>query len=144
MKDTRKTDLLKELKVSRMPIQVQIMAGRIYDAAYEAGRQDGFSTGVRKGAKSVVDKLDEAYTRGMQDANKVGSASFRACTAIALHELYGFASVRSQRVVDRIAHLLLTTLHPSQWIDECRKIGVVIDDIDVLQEWDGGAEDENA
>lgn len=134
MSSTTKADLLKELKVSRMPIQVQIMAGRLYDVAYESGREEGFATGVCKGAESALDKLEEAYTRGMQDANKVSSASFLACTTVALHELFGFASVRLQRVIDRVSDLLLTTLHPSQWVEECRKLGVVIDDVDVLQE----------
>lgn len=142
MSSTTKADLLKELKVSRMPIQVQIMAGRLYDVAYESGREEGFAAGVRKGAESAMDKLEEAYTRGMQDANKVSSASFLACTAIALHELFGFASVRCKRVIDKVSDMLITTLHPSQWVEECRKIGVVIDDVDVLQELDGGAEDE--
>lgn len=144
MSNTTKADLLKELKVSRMPIQVQIMAGRIYDAAYESGREEGFSTGVRKGAESALGKLEEAYTRGMQDANKVSSSSFLACTAIALHELYGFAALRCKRVIDKVSDMLLTTLHPSQWAEDCRKIGVVIDDVDVLSELDGGAEDEES
>ena len=135
MNNKTKADLMRELQISRMPIQVQIMAGKIFDAAHEAGREEGFSEGVRKGAESAMDKLEQAYSQGMTDANRVSSASFRACAALALHELYGFAAVRSQRVVDRIAEKLVMTLHPSQWADERRKIGVIIDDIDVLQEW---------
>lgn len=129
-----KADFMKELKISRYPIQVQIMAGRIYDQAYEAGREEGFNVGVCKGAESALNKLEDAYTRGMQDANKAGVSSFLACTAIALHELYGFAAMRCQRVIERVSDLLLTTLHPSQWVEDCRKIGVIIEDIDVLLE----------
>jgi len=134
MKDKKKADLMKELGIKRLPISLQIAYGTIYDEAYESGREEGFSEGVRKGAESALGKLEEAYTRGMQDANKVSSASFLACTAIALHDLYGFASVRCKRVIDKVSDMLITTLHPSQWVEECRKIGVVIDDMDVLQE----------
>ena len=141
MKDKKKADLMKELGIKRLPIALQIAYGTIYDEAYESGREDGFSEGVRKGAESALGKLEEAYTKGMQDANKVSAASFLACTTVALHELFGFASVRLQRVIDRVSHLLLTTLHPSQWVEECRKLGVVIDDVDVLQELEEGAED---
>ena len=136
-----KTDLLKELKVSRMPITLQIQAGKIFDTAFEAGRQQGFSDGVRKGAESAFGKLEEAYDRGMREANEVSSASFLACTAIAVHKLFGFGEKRRQRLIDEVSHMLLTTLHPSQWVEECRKLGVVIDALDVLQEWEEGAED---
>ena len=131
-----KADLLKELKVSRMPIQVQIMAGRIYDSAYEAGRAEGFSTGVRKGAESAMGKIEYAYSKGMREANEVSSISFLACTAIAVHKLFGFGEKRRQRLIDEVSHMLTTTLHPSQWIEECNKLGVVIEDMDVLQEWE--------
>lgn len=142
MNSTKKADLMKELKVGRtMPIQLQIVAGTIYDVAYEDGREEGFAEGVRKGAESAMGKLEEAYSSGMQDANKVGSASFLACTALALHELYGFAALRCKRVIDLVSDKLLTTLHPAQWVEECRKIGVVIEDEDMLLELDGGIED---
>ena len=134
MNNKTKADLMRELQVSRMPIQVQIMAGKIFDVAHEAGREEGFSEGVRKGAESAMDKLEQAYSQGMQDANKVGSASFLACTALALHELHGFAAVRCKRVIDLVSEKLITTLHPSQWVEDCRKIGVIIDDMDILQE----------
>lgn len=131
-----KAELLKELKVSRMPIQVQMIAGRLYDAGYESGREEGFSAGVRKGAESAMSKLEEAYSKGMREANEVSSAAFLACTAIAVHKLFGFGEKRRQRLIDEVAHMLTTTLHPSQWIEECRKLGVVIEDMDVLQEWE--------
>lgn len=141
MNSKKKADLMKELKVGRtMPIQLQIVAGTIYDVAYEDGREEGFADGVRKGAESAMDKLEQAYSQGLQDANKVGSASFLACTALALHELYGFAALRCKRVIDLVSDKLLTTLHPSQWVEECRKIGVVIEDEDMLMDLDGGTE----
>ena len=139
-----KADLLKELKVSRMPIQVQIMAGRLYDEAYEAGRKEGFSSGVRKGAESAMDHLAEAYSRGQKEESEVNSAAFLACTAIATHRLYGFGEQRRQRLIDEVHHMLTTTLHPSQWIEECRKLGVVIEDMDSLLEWEEDADEENA
>lgn len=117
-----------------MPIAVQVMAGKLFDAGYNLGKQDGFSQGVRKGAESAIDRLGEAYDRGVKDANRTDSAAFLACASIALHELYGFAAVRCQRVVERTAELMLTTLHPSEWVEECAKIGVVIDELDMLRE----------
>lgn len=141
MNEKTKADYKKSLKKAGYPVGVMIGFDEIYNFAHEQGRMEGFETGVRNGAESALGKLEEAYTRGMQDANKVSSASFLACTAIALHELHGFASVRCKRVIDKISDMLITTLHPSQWVEECRKLGVVIDDEDVLQELDGGAED---
>ena len=136
MKDTRKADLMKELGIKRLPITLQIAYGTIYDEAYESGREEGFSAGVRKGAESAMSKLEEAYSRGMREANEVSAASFLACTAIAVHKLFGFGEKRRQRLIDEVTHMLTTTLHPSQWIEECRKLGVVIEDMDVLQEWE--------
>ena len=129
-----KAETLKALGVNRMPISVQIMAGRLFDAGHELGCKEGFEKGVRKGAESAIDKLEEAYDKGAKDANATSSAAFLACASIALHELYGFAAIRCQRVVDRTAELMLKTLHPSEWVDECAKIGVVIDAVDVLKE----------
>lgn len=133
-----KTDLLKELKVSRMPITLQIQAGKIFDTAFEAGRQQGFSEGVRKGAESAFGKLEEACSSGIQYANRYNVAAFLACMSIALHDLYGFGAMRGQRTIDRISEMFLTTLHHSQWIEEVQKIGVEIDNLDVLQEIEGG------
>lgn len=136
-----KAECLKSLKISRLPIALQVTAGRLFDEAYEHGRREGFEKGVRAGTESAMDKLEDAYSRGMHDANVTSSAAFLACASIALHELHGFAAVRCQRVIDRTAELLLTTLHPSQWVEECAKIGVVIDCIDSLIEYEGGTED---
>lgn len=133
-----KTDLLKELKVSRMPISVQIQAGKIFDTAFEAGRQQGYNQGVRKGAESALGKLEEACSSGIQYANRYNVAAFLACMSIALHDLYGFGAMRGQRAIDRISEMFLTTLNHSQWIGEVQKIGVEIDNLDVLQEIDGG------
>ena len=133
-----KTDLLKELKISRMPIALQIQAGKIFDKAFEAGRQQGFSDGVRKGEESALGKLEEACSSGIQYANRYNVAAFLACMSIALHDLYGFGAMRVQRTIDRISEMFLTTLHHSQWIEEVQKIGVEIDNLDVLQEIDGG------
>lgn len=129
-----KAECLKSLNISRQPIAVQVMAGKLYDSGYELGQEDGYARGVRKGAESAVGKLAEAYEKGMRDANVSSSAAFLACACIALHELYGFAAVRCQRIVDRTAELMLTTLHPAEWVEECAKIGVVIEAIDVLKE----------
>ena len=133
-----KADLLKELKVNRMPISVQIQAGKIYDTAFEAGRQQGYNQGVRKGAESAFSKLEEAYSSGIRYANKYNATAFLACMSVALHDLYGFGAKRGQRAIDRISEMFLTTLHHSQWIEETQKIGVEIDNLDVLREADGG------
>lgn len=133
-----KTDLLKELKVNRMPISVQIQVGKIFDTAFEAGRQQGYNQGVRKGAESAFGKLEEACSSGIQYANRYNVAAFLACMSIALHDLYGFGAIRGQRAIDRISEMFLTTLNHSKWIGEVQKIGVEIDNLDMLQEIDGG------
>lgn len=134
-----KQEFIRQEQVSRRyPPTVQAMVGRIYDAAYEAGREDGFRDGVRKGAESAIGKLSDAYSKGFREVQEVDAATFLACISIALHELFGFASVRINRVIDRATHLMKTTLHPGQWAEECAKIGVTIDAVDALKELDEG------
>ena len=129
-----KDEFIRGLKISRYPIAVQVAIGKIYDHAYEHGREEGYAQGVRRGAESAMDKLEESYVKGMDDAQKAGSALFLACVSIALHELHGFGVVRIQRVVDRAAHLMTTTLHTDELADKCAEMGVVIDDVDMLRE----------
>lgn len=136
---TKQEFLRKEQVSRRYPLTVQVMVGRLYDAAYEAGREDGFRDGVRKGSESAINKLSDAYSKGFKEAQEVDAATFLACMSLALHELHGFASMRIHRVVNRVEHLMKTTLHPSQWAEECAKIGVTIDAVDVLKDWDEGS-----
>lgn len=41
-----KQGFLRENKVHQMPALVQVMAGRLYDAAFEHGKQEGYRQGV--------------------------------------------------------------------------------------------------
>lgn len=138
-----KQEFIRQEQVNRRyPPTVQAMVGRLYDAAYKAGKHDGFRDGVRKGTESAISKLADAYSRGFQEAQEVDAATFLACMSLALHELHGFAAVRLRRVADRVAHLMKTTLHPSQWAEACAKIGVTIETVDALKELDEGRCDE--
>lgn len=60
-----------------MPKLVQVMAGRLYDAAFEAGRREGY----RQGVEAYIAKQEEVhkrlYDQGAKDANHWGSAALR-------------------------------------------------------------------
>ena len=129
-----KEEFFRQIQIKKYPISIQIMAGRIFDEAFSSGRDEGMKAGIRQGADSALDKLDEAYLMGLMEAQKAYSAICLASMSIALHELHGFAAVRIQRVVDRVGYLMTTTLHPAELAEECAKLGVMIDDADTLRE----------
>lgn len=54
-----KQDFIRQNKVSQMPRLVQVLVGRLYDAAFEAGRAEGF----RQGVDAVAAKEQEIHRR---------------------------------------------------------------------------------
>ena len=54
-----KQGFLRENKVHQMPKLVQVMAGRLYDAAFEAGRREGY----RQGVDAYITKEAEVHKR---------------------------------------------------------------------------------
>lgn len=61
-----------------MPKLVQVMAGRLYDAAFEAGRQEGYRQGVDAYIAKEAEVHKRLYDQGAKDANHWGSAAFTA------------------------------------------------------------------
>lgn len=126
----KKQDFLRENNINRYGQLMQVLVGRAWDAGHEEGRIAGFA----EGAKSVQSKFTDMYTAGSKDATEWMTSAYLACLSVALHRLYGFGAGRCQKVMDKVLDLLSTTLHPSDWAEECARIGVIIDDIDVLME----------
>lgn len=120
-----------------MPRLVQVLIGKIYDAAYEAGSADGFRRGVDEVAKRDEDIYRRMYDEGAHDANRLGSALFLAATCVALHEGFRFGAKRLKRVTERVGDLLIHTLTPSDLVKQCASFGVRIDydeDIDGMED----------
>lgn len=84
----------------------QVVASRVYDAAYENGKKDG---------------AEGAYTQGFSDANGYACKTMIACSCLALHEVYGFGRVRMQRFADSFRQKLLDVLDAHDAIKECEE-----------------------
>lgn len=112
-----------------MPKLVQVMAGRLYDAAFEAGRQEGYRQGVDAYIAKEAEVHKRLYDQGAQDANHWGSAAFIAAACSVMHQLAGWGGVRLKRFVDGIGEKLVGMIDPSATIAEVRKYGIKI-------EWD--------
>ena len=131
-----KQDFIRANQVSRMPKLVQVLIGRLYDAACEAGRKEGFRQGVDEVARKEQAIYQRMYEEGVTDANRRGSAAFTAAACRTLHRApYRFGKDRMQRVVDGIAEELIGMLDPAEAVREVRSWGVRI-------EWDDELEGE--
>lgn len=124
-----------------MPITVQVMAGRLYDAAYEAGRNEGYRQGVDAVAEKEKDIYKAMYDQGVKDANHRGSAAFTVAACLVLHKLYGFGKSRLRRVADAIGDELIRMLDPADAVRQVRQWGIHIDyDDELAGEIDGWEE----
>ena len=54
-----KKEFLRVNRVNQMPALVQVMAGRLYDAAFEHGKQEGY----RQGVEAYIAKQEEVHKR---------------------------------------------------------------------------------
>ena len=92
----------------------QVIASRVYDAAYQNGKADG---------------AQGAYTQGFSDANRYACKTMIACSCLALHDVYGFGRVRMQRFADRFRQKLLDVLDAFDAIKECEeRYGIAFED----------------
>ena len=131
-----KQEFIRANQVSQMPRLVQVLIGRLYDAAFEDGRKVGFRQGVDEVAKKEQQIYRMKYEEGVTDANRRGSAAFTVAACRTLHRApYRFGKDRMQRVVDGIAEELIGMLDPAEAVREVRSWGVRI-------EWDDELEGE--
>lgn len=104
-----KREIMKQL--GSMSTYQQVIASRVYDAAYENGKADG---------------AEGAYTQGFSDANRYACKTMIACSCLALHEVYGFGRDRMQRFGDAFRQKLLDVLDAHDAIKECEeRFGIV-------------------
>jgi hypothetical protein len=127
-----KQEFMKANAVNQMPRLVQVMAGRLYDAAYEEGRAAGFRQGVDHVAEKQEEVYSAMYEKGAKDATHRGSAAFTIAACMVLHDWYGFRKKRLNRVVDGIADRLLHMFSPSEAVELVRSWGVHVEYEDEL------------
>lgn len=96
-----KQEFLRANRVSQMPKLVQVMAGRLYDAAFEAGRQEGYRQGVYAYIAKEAEVHKRLYDQGAQDANHWGSAAFIAAACSVMHQLAGWGGRQAQALCGR-------------------------------------------
>lgn len=116
-----KREVMKQL--GSMSTMTQVIASRVYDAAYENGKTDG-----AKGA----------YTEGFSAANKYACKTMIACSCLALHEVYGFGRDRMQRFAEAFRQKLLDVLDAHDAIKACKeRFGIALEDPVLEVEEDG-------
>lgn len=107
-----KREIMQQLK--GLSTYQQVIASRVYDAAYENGKTDG--------AKGE-------YDRGFSAANRYACKTMIACSCLALHEVYGFGKDRMQRFADAFRQKLLDVLDAYDAIKECEeRFGIMLTD----------------
>lgn len=126
-----KQEFVRMHQVGQMPKLVQVMIGKLYDAAFEAGRKEGYRQGVDAVAlkqNEIYKRMyDEVYDKGARDATHRGSAAFTAAACKVLHRDFQFGAQRCSRVASGIAEELLGMLDPAETVREVREWGVSID-----------------
>lgn len=136
-----KQEFLRANRVNQMPKLVQVMAGRLYDAAFEAGRKEGYRQGVDAVALKEQEIHKAMYEHGAQDATHRGSAAFTVAACKVLRRLYKFGPKRLKTVVDGIAEELMGMLDPAEAVREVRSWGIHIEyDDELAGELDGWEE----
>lgn len=107
-----KREVLRQL--GSMSVYQQVIASRVYDAAYQNGKTDG---------------AQDAYIQGFSTANKYACKTMIACSCLALHEVYGFGRDRMQRFAVAFRQKLLDVLDAHDAIKECEEhFGIVFED----------------
>lgn len=122
-----KQTFLRENRVNQMPKLVQVLAGKLYDAAFEHGKKEGY----RQGVEAYIAKQEEVhkrlYDQGAKDANHYGSAAFTAAACKVMRRLCKWGRVRLKRLVDGIGEELMGMIDPAEAIAEVRKYGIKIE-----------------
>lgn len=127
-----KKEFLRVNRVNQMPALVQVMAGRLYDAAYEHGKKEGYRQGVEAYIAKQEDVHKRLYDQGAKDANHWGSAAFTAAACKVMHRLAGWGAIRLKRLVDGIGEELVGMIDPAELIKEVRGYGIRIEWEDML------------
>lgn len=127
-----KQDFIRQNQVNKMPRLVQVLVGKLYDAAFDAGMAEGY----RKGVDAVAQKEQEIhkamYEEGAKDATHRGSAAFLVATCIVLKRLCGFGKNRLNRVIDAIGEELIRMIDPAEAVRLVRSWGIHIEYDDEL------------
>ncbi len=116
-----KQDFIRQNKINQMPRLVQVLAGRLWDAAFEAGRAEGYRQGVDAVALKDAEIHKRMYDEGAKDANHFGSALFTAAACCVMHGC-NYISPGTKRsapfaIFDR-DDLLRLTLEMDAWYHE--------------------------
>lgn len=128
-----KKEFMRVNKVNQMPALVQVMAGRLYDAAFEAGRREGYRQGVDAVALKDHEIHMRFYEEGTQDATRRGAAAYTVAACRVLHRPpFRFGKDRMNRISDGIAEELLGMLDPAAAAREVRSWGVNVEWVDEL------------
>lgn len=122
-----KREFMRVNQVNQMPRLVQAMAGRIYDAAFEEGRNAGYRQGVDAVAKKQEEIYKLMYDEGVHDIKKRLSVSFPAAFGKVLHRDFRFGAQRCNRALDAISEELRTMLDPAEAVKECEAFGFLLD-----------------
>ena len=122
-----KQEFMREQGVSQMPKLVQVLVGRLWDAAQAEGERVGY----RKGVDAVAKKQEEIYKRmydeGVHDVKKRLSVSFPAALGKVLHRDFRFGASRCNRVLDGVSQEMMTMIDPAEAVRECAEFGLMLD-----------------
>lgn len=128
-----KQDFIRQNQINRMPYTVQVLAGKLFDAAYEVGRVEGYRQGVDAVAEKSGEIYKAMYDEGAKDATHRGSAAFVVAACKVLHRApYRFGKGRMQKVVDGINEELIGMIDPAEAVREVREWGIYIEYADEL------------
>lgn len=128
-----KKEFLRVNKVNQMPALVQVLAGKLYDAAFEAGRKHGFRQGVDQCAIKSEEIHQAFYHKGAEDSNHFGSAAFITAACRVMRRRYRWGKIRMNRLSDEVGKELMDMLDPAEAIRELRKLGVHVEWGDLLE-----------
>lgn len=81
--------------------------GRIFDAAYEQGRADGWDAGFTEGESFACD-------------------SVLACFALATHDRWGFDMAQMAEVWEAVQERMLSEISIKEAIEKCEELGLIV------------------
>ena len=127
-----KQTFLRENRVNQMPKLVQVLAGRLYDAAFEHGKKEGFRQGIDQCALKRDEIHKAFYDQGAKDSNHFGSACFIAAACQVMRRRYRWGKMRMNRLSYEVGQEQMGMIDPAAVIRELRKLGVHIEYDDML------------
>lgn len=122
-----KQEFMRANNVNQMSKMVQVLVGRLWDAAQAEGERVGYRKGVEASALKQADNYKRVYDEGVHDVKVQLSVSFPAALGKVLHRDLKFGSQRCLRVLDAIAEELRMMLDPSEAVEYCASFGLTID-----------------